>query len=251
MMDGFETVIFRKDKGIGFVTLNRPHVLNAYNVKMRDELFQVFGAIKDDDEIKVVIINGAGEKAFCAGADLSEFLTAPSVIQARRIRHIRDIWGLLNGLEQPVICALHGYVLGSGLEIALFCDFRVCSEDAIFGMPEASLGIIPGAGGTQLLPRTVGIAKAMEILLTGKRIDAQQALRIGLVNIVVKKEELMNTCEKIAKSITPLDQNVVRSIKRLVKSAIDLDINTGMYLESLALNSILTRSKTGKEDKTN
>jgi enoyl-CoA hydratase len=246
MTGGFETIIYRKKDCVGYVTLNRPHVLNAYSVKMRDELFEALQAIKEDDEIRAVIINGSGEKAFCAGADLTEFLTAPSVIDARRIRSRRDIWRLLDEIPQPTICALHGYVLGSGLEIALFCDLRICSEDAIFGMPEASLGIIPGAGGTQLLPRTVGVARALEILLAGERIDAHRAFRIGLVNMVVKKEDLISTCENLAIKITSLDPEVVRRIKRLVKSATNVNLVTGMYLESLTvdlLKKVLSEKK--------
>src|SRR4030067_2448380 len=123
---------------------------------MRNDLYEVLGAIKDDSEVRVAILSGAGEKAFCAGADLSEFLTAPSPIVARQVRFERDVWGLFLSLPQPLIAALHGYVLGSGIEMALCCDLRIASEDARFRLPEASLGIIPAAGGTQKLPRTVG-----------------------------------------------------------------------------------------------
>jgi len=115
----FEVIIYQKQDGIGYVTLNRPGALNAYNLQMRDELYQVLGAIKDDPEVRVVIFKGAGEKAFCAGADLTEFLTAPSPIIARQVRWERDVWGLFLSIDKPLICALHGYVLGDGIEIAL------------------------------------------------------------------------------------------------------------------------------------
>jgi len=229
----FETIIYEKNGAIAHISLNRVHVLNAYNIKMRDELYEVLSAIKDDDEVKVVILSGQGEKAFCAGADLSEFLSAPSVIIARQIRFRRDIWKLFYTLPQPLIAALHGYVLGSGLEMALFCDIRICTPDTLFGMPEVSLGIIPGAGGTQTLPRIVGMGKAMELLLTGKWIDASEALEIGLVNRVVEKKELIPTCEEIAKTILQFDQTVVQRIKDLVKNSLDLTFSEGFYREAM------------------
>jgi enoyl-CoA hydratase/carnithine racemase len=164
-MTNFETLVYEKKDGIAHVTLNRPQAMNTYNIQMRDDLYQILNAIKDDDEVLVSIFKGAGRKAFCAGADLSEFLTAPSPVVARQVRFERDVWGLFLSIPQPLIAALHGYVLGSGIEIALCCDIRIASEDTRFGMPEVSLGIIPAAGGTQTLPRTVGRGKALEMLL--------------------------------------------------------------------------------------
>ncbi|GAH53808.1 unnamed protein product, partial [marine sediment metagenome] len=179
-MSNFETIIYEKLDGVGYIALNRPHALNAYNLKMRDELYQVLGSIKDDPEVKVGIFRGAGERAFCAGADLAEFLTAPSPIIARQVRWERDVWGLFLSITKPLIAALHGYVLGSGIEIALCCDIRLASEDAQFGLPEPGLGIIPAAGGSQTLPRVIGRAKALEILLSGRWIKAEEAHRLKL-----------------------------------------------------------------------
>ena len=136
-MGGFKTVIYEKDSGVAHVTLNRPQALNAFSVQMRDDLYEIMGAIQSDDEVRVAVINGAGEKAFCAGADLKEFLSAPSAVKARRIRAARDLWRLFLSVPQPLIAALHGYVLGSGLEIALFCDLRIAAPDVVFGLPEA------------------------------------------------------------------------------------------------------------------
>ena len=155
-MDGFKTLIYEKKDHMAYVTLNRPQVLNIYNIQMRDDLYQVLSAIKDDPEVKVAIFKGAGEKAFCAGADLSEFLSASTPIVARQVRFRRDVWGLFLSLAQPLIAVLHGYVLGSGIEIALCCDIRIASEDVRFGLPEVGLGIIPAAGATQTLPRVIG-----------------------------------------------------------------------------------------------
>jgi enoyl-CoA hydratase/carnithine racemase len=160
-VSNFEVIIYQKQNDIGYVILNRPEALNAYNLQMRDELYQVLGAIKDDPEVKVAIFRGAGERAFCAGADLTEFLTAPSPVVARQVRWERDVWGLFLSITKPLIAALHGYVLGSGLEIALCCDIRLASEDTQFGLPEVGLGIIPAAGGSQTLPRMIGRAKAL------------------------------------------------------------------------------------------
>ena len=145
-MSGFETLIYEKSDSVAYVTLNRPQALNVYNIKMRDELFEVLSGIKDDPEVRVAIFKGAGEKAFCAGADLSEFLTAPSPVIARQVRFGRDVWGLFLSVPQPLIAAVHGYALGSGIEIALCCDMRIASEDAKFGLPEVGLGILPGSG---------------------------------------------------------------------------------------------------------
>ena len=142
-MSNFSTILYEKKEGIGYVTLNRPEALNAYSIQMRDDLYEILHAIKDDSEVRVAIFKGAGEKAFCAGADLSEFLTAPPPAAARQVRFDRDVWGLFSSIPQPLIAALHGYVLGSGIEMALFCDIRIASEEAQFGLPEVDLGIIP------------------------------------------------------------------------------------------------------------
>jgi len=232
-MNGFETVIYEKTNGIARMTLNRSEALNAYNIKMRDELYQVLTAIKDDHEVKVTILKGAGEKAFCAGADLSEFLTAPSPVVARQVRWERDVWGLFLSLPQPLIAALHGYVLGSGIEMALCCDIRIASEDTRFGLPEVGLGIIPAAGGTQTLPRTTGRGKALEMLLTNRWIDAEEAYGAALVNRVVPRERLIESVEKLAEKIASYDSYAVRYAKEAVLRGLDLPISEGLALEKL------------------
>ena len=237
-MSSFETVIYEKADNIAYVTLNRPQVLNAYNVRMRDELYQVLEAIKDDPEIVVAILKGAGEKAFCAGADLSEFLTAPSPTIARQVRWERDIWGLFLSLPQPLIAALHGYVLGSGIEMALCCDIRIASENAQFGLPEVGLGIIPAAGATQTLPRTVGRANALEMLFTGRRIGADEAYEIGLVNRVVPKDKLLSTVEDMARKIASFDPMAIRYAKQAVVRGLDLPLAEGLELERRLASSL-------------
>jgi enoyl-CoA hydratase/carnithine racemase len=243
-MSDFETVIYEKKGSIAWVILNRPHVLNAYNMRMRDELYEVLGAISDDDDVKVAVLRGIGEKAFCVGADLSEFLTAPSPSIARGVRWERDIWGLFLSLPQPLVAAVHGYVLGSGIEIALYCDIRIASEETQFGLPETGLGIIPAAGATQTLPRTIGRARALEIMLTGRRIGAREALEIGLVNQVVPETELRSTAERMARQIAGFDPAAIRSAKQAVIKGLDLTLREGLELEK-RLASSLIQSKSG------
>ena len=167
-MDGFQTVIYEKRQGIAWLTLNRPRMLNAMNMAMRDELWTVMEAVRDDPDAGVLIIKGAGERAFSSGADISEFGTSPSYIEARRARRERDLWQLMLDLDKPLIAAIQGFALGAGCEMSMCCDLRIASEDARFGLPEVGLGYIPSAGGTQLLPRTVPPGVAMEMILSGE-----------------------------------------------------------------------------------
>jgi enoyl-CoA hydratase/carnithine racemase len=230
-MNGFETIIYEKKDHVAYVTLNRPHALNAYSIQMRDELHEVLRAIKDDDEVRVAIVKGAGDKAFCAGADLTEFLTAPSATKARQIRFRRDLWKLFLSMPQPLIAAVHGYVLGSGMEIAACCDIRIASEDAVFGLPEVGLGIIPGAGGTQTIPRLIGLSRSLEMLLTNRWIPADEAHRFGLVNKVVPKGEHVKTAEEIALRIASFYPEAVRRAKEAITKGIDMPLPQGLELE--------------------
>ena len=240
-MNGYQTLIYEKREGIGFLTLNRPAAMNAYNVQMRDDLYEVLRAIRDDDEVRVGLVKGAGEKAFCAGADLSEFLSAPPPVEARKVRFARDVWRLFLSIPQPMIAALHGYVLGSGIEIALCCDMRIASPETKFGLPEMGLGIIPAAGGTQTLPRTIGRSKALEMLLTNRWIGADEAYQFGLANRVVPKKDLLQTAEEMARKIASYDPVAVRSAKEAVVRGIDMDLQDGLNLER-----ILATRLTGK-----
>jgi len=238
-MNGFETIIYEKSGGIGIITLNRPKYLNVYNVKMRDELYEVLEAIKDDGEVRVVIFRGSGEKAFCAGADLSEFLTAPPPVFARQVRFERDLWGLFLTLNQPLIAALQGYVLGSGIEISLFCDIRIASEDVKFGLPEVGLGIIPAAGGTQTLPRAIGIPAALDMLLAGRWLNAQEAYRLKMINQIVPRKDLWNAAECLAEKIEGFNVKAVTLAKQAVLRGLDLSLADGLNLES-RLSHLLT-----------
>jgi enoyl-CoA hydratase/carnithine racemase len=231
-MSDFEVVIYEKKDDKGFITLNRPKALNAYNIKMRDELFEVLSAAQDDPEVGVIILKAAGEKAFCAGADLSEFLTAPPPVAARQVRFARDIWGLFLQIKKPMIAALHGYVLGSGIEMAMCCDIRVASDDARFGVPEMGLGIIPAAGGSQTIPRVIGRGYAFDMLLSGCWITAAEAKKIKMVNQVVSRAELLPTVEQIADTIRTYDWYALTCAKQAVVEGLDLPLSQGLELEA-------------------
>jgi enoyl-CoA hydratase/carnithine racemase len=242
-MSSFETIIFEKQDIIAYVTLNRPDALNAYNIQMRDDLYEILNAIKIDPDIRVIIFKGVGEKAFCAGADLTDFLTAPSPIIARKVRFERDVWRLFLEIPQPVIAALHGHILGSGIEIALCCDIRIASKDAKFGLPEVNLGIIPAAGGTQTLPRTIGRAKAMEMLLTNRPISGDEAYEVGLVNEVVEREKLYDRAKELANIIAAKPPKAVRLVKQAVVRGLDLSLSEGLNLEKRLASELALKKK--------
>jgi enoyl-CoA hydratase/carnithine racemase len=231
-MSLYEVILYEKSEGTGYITLNRPQALNAYNIRMRDELYEVLGAVNDDPEVEVVVLKGAGEKAFCAGADLTEFLTAPAPVFARQARFERDVWGRFLSIEKPVIAALHGYVLGSGIEMSLCCDIRIAADDTQFGLPEPGLGIIPAAGGSQTLPRVIGVAAALDMLMSGRWLDAGEAQRMKLVNRVVPRAGLLAEVEKIAARIRSNNLPAVRYIKQAVTRGLDLSLREGLELEA-------------------
>jgi len=243
MITDFGAILYEKLGSVAQISLDRPHVLNAYNVQMRDGLYQALEAVRDDPEVRAVVLRGQGERAFCAGADLTEFGTAPSQAIARQVRWERDVWGLLLGLEKPVVAALHGYVLGSGVEMALCCDVRIASEDAQFGMPEVSLGLVPAAGGTQTLPRAVGRGRALELLLGGARINAQEALSMGLVDRVVKGEKLLEAAGSLAQELASRNPEIVAAIKLSVNTGLDMPLIEAMDMERrLAIMALSTRN---------
>ena len=242
-MSDFETILYEKKDTIAYITLNRPQALNVYNIQMRDELYQVLGTLHDDEEVRVVILKGAGEKAFCAGADLSEFLTAPSPMIARQVRWERDIWGVFLNVPQPVITALHGYVLGSGIEMALCSDLRLASENVQFGLPEVALGIIPAAGATQTLPRTIGRAKSLEMLLTGRWIGAEEAYKAGMINQIIPGEKLLSVTETLAKQIASYSPSAVRYAKQAIRRGASMSLADGLKMERTLSSLVLHSSK--------
>jgi enoyl-CoA hydratase/carnithine racemase len=230
-MNPFQTVIYDKQGEVAWLTLNRPDVLNAVNLQMRDELWTIMEAARDDPDLRVLIIKGAGERAFSAGADISEFGTAPSVVEARRARRERDLWGLMLSLPLSLVAAIHGFALGAGCEMSMCCDFRVASDDARFGLPEVSLGYIPSAGGTQLLPRTVSPGVAMGMVLSGDAIDASEALRLGLVQRVVPHERLYPQVEALAHALAARPAEALRWAKEAALQGLDMPLEQGLALE--------------------
>ncbi len=199
-MPDYQTIRMEKKAGIGYLTLNRPEVRNAFSREMIDELQQALAGIDKDNQIRVLIITGAGH-VFQAGADISELLSMQPLDILRWNEGIVRINAALEKLRQPVIAAINGAALGGGLELAISCTLRIAAESAVMGLPEVKLGIIPGTGGTQRLPRLIGKGRAAELLLTGKIIDAREALHIGLVNQVTAAEQLMPAAEKLTAEI--------------------------------------------------
>jgi len=241
----FATVVYEKQGPVAWVTLNRPERLNAFSVQMRDDLYEVMSAVRDDPEVRVAVLKGAGERAFCAGADLTEFGTAPSPVIARQVRWERDLWGLMLGLAKPLIAAVHGHCLGSGLEMSLCCDIRVAAEDTRFGLPEVGLGIIPAAGGSQTLPRTIGRGAALDLVLTGETIDAAEAHRLGLVQRLASRPALYETAGALAARLAGLDPVVVQAAKRAVARGLDLPLTEGLALEAQYVGLTLSRRQKG------
>ncbi|MBI2165959.1 MAG: enoyl-CoA hydratase/isomerase family protein [Chloroflexi bacterium] len=242
MTSAFQTILFSKENGLAGITLNRPEVINAYSVQMRDELYQALEAVREDDKVAVVVLQGAGEKGFCTGADLKEFGTAPSQAVARSVRFERDIWGLWASIQKPFICLLHGYVMGSGLEMALLCDIRIASEDVALALPEAGLGMIPAAGGTQTLSRASGLSSALEMVLTGRRLTAWEALRLGLVSRVVPRERLHAEGDALARELLRRSPSIMGLLKEAVNRGAELPLASALEMEEkLALQAALAR----------
>jgi enoyl-CoA hydratase/carnithine racemase len=212
------------------VTLDRPDRLNAYDVAMRDDLFAALGAVDDDPGVRVLVLRGAG-RAFSTGGDLDEFGSAPSPVVARAVRFQRDVWGRLLGLRAATIAAVHGWTVGGGLEMALLCDVRIAAADARFALPETGLGMIPGVAGTQTLPRAIGVARALELTLTGRRLDARAAARVGLVHRVVPSGRVQAAAMAVARRLARVDPALVCALRRCVRAAFDGPLADGLSLE--------------------
>lgn len=238
-MTAFNTVLYDKSDHIARVTLNRPDVLNVYNMAMRDDLYQVMQAVRDDPDVHGIILCGAGERSFCAGADLTEFGTSESQVVARQVRWERDVWGLFLDIEKPIMAALHGYVFGSGVEMALLSDLRIAAEDSIFCLPEAKLGMIPAAGGTQMLHRIIGSGQTLDLLLTGRRVTATEAYDVGLVHRVVSRENLMAESYNEIRNILSGGLIGVSLAKLAVRHGLDMNLSQGLDLERSYAWSIL------------
>jgi enoyl-CoA hydratase len=228
----YENVLLQKEERVAILTINRPKALNALNNETLLEIKNAVLEVKEDSGIDLLIITGAGDKAFVAGADIS-FMQNLSAMEGRAFGALgQEAFRIIEALEKPVIAAVNGFALGGGCELAMCCDFRIAASSAKFGQPEVGLGITPGFGGTQRLPRLVGTGMAKQMLYTADVIDANEALRIGLVNSVVAPEELMDFVKKIAKRILSKGQIAVRLSKVAANEGMETDIDRAMTIEA-------------------
>jgi enoyl-CoA hydratase len=221
----FETLLYDKGDGIAVLTLNRPDSLNSVNTKMQAEMKEIWGDIEQDKNVRVVIITG-GEKCFSAGADIREQFP-PGMSRPSS----RDQFKKIEDFDRPSIAAISGYCLGGGLELALCCDLRIASETAQFGLVELKVGVVPGAGGMQRLPRTIGITRAKEMLYLAERIDAQEAYRIGLVNKVVPVASLIDEARKMANAMLDMPPHGIKIAKRCVNEGIQMDLASALKFD--------------------
>jgi len=228
----YSTLLYEKKETIGILTINRPEKMNALSNQLTSELKTVLDEIEQDDKLRVLIFTGAGDKAFVAGADINELVIRDAQIGRKVSKERQDLFSRIENLSVPVIAAVNGYALGGGLELALACSIRICSERAKFGAPEVKLGIIPGDGGTQRLPRLVGQGRAMEMILSGDFIDAHEAYRIGLANKVVPHEELMEKTLELADKIASRPPLAVQFAKEAVNRSVRSGSDSGYALES-------------------
>ncbi len=228
----YKTLIYEKKENIGLLIIDRPEKMNAISQELTAELSQLLDEIENDEKLRVLVITGSGDKAFVAGADINELVDRDARLGRRVSRERQEIFSRIENLHVPVIAAVNGYALGGGLELALACSIRICSEKAQFGAPEVKLGIIPGDGGTQRLPRLVGHGRAMEMIITGDFIDAQEAYRIGLVNKVFPAEKLKEAAMELAQKIASRPPLAVRYAKEAVNRSQEGDTASGFALES-------------------
>jgi enoyl-CoA hydratase/carnithine racemase len=242
----FENILLEKKNAIGYVTVNRPKVLNALNMVTMQELGDAFQEIKNDASIRVVILTGAGEKAFVAGADISELATQDAVSGKEYAHRGQAVLDLIENLGKPVIACINGFALGGGCELALACTMRLASDNAKLGQPEVKLGIIPGYGGTQRLPRLVGKGLAMKMVLAGEMITAQEAHRIGLVNEVTAVAELIPRAEAIAAKIVANAPLAVQYAMEAVNKGMEMTLAEGLFLEA-ALFGVCCATEDKKE----
>src|SRR5215475_6035516 len=231
-MTDFQNLLFEKKNQIAYITLNRPKVLNALNMATMEELRQAFASVKDDAEVRVVILTGSGEKAFVAGADIGE-LSVHNPVSAKEYTHKgQAIIDSIENLGKPTIACINGFALGGGCELAMACTMRLASDNAKLGQPEVKLGIMPGYGGSQRLPRLVGRGLAMQMVLAGEMIAAQEAHRIGLVNEVTAPADLMPRAEAIAQKIIANAPLAVQYSLEAINKGLEMTQVEGLYLEA-------------------
>ena len=237
-MAEYETILTGVEDGVGTITINRPDVRNALNTQVVGDLRAALTEFRYDDSVGVVVFTGAGDRAFAAGADIGE-LREKTMLDALGST-MQAVYDEVEGYEKPTVAAINGYALGGGCELAMACDIRIASENARFGLPEVTLSIIPGAGGTQRLARLVGKGKAIEMILTGRMISAEEALRVGLVTQVVSPEKLPEAARETADDILKKGPLAVRLAKLAVHAGFETDQKTGLVIERLAQAVLFT-----------
>jgi enoyl-CoA hydratase/carnithine racemase len=226
-----EPVLYEVADHVATITLNRPDVRNAMNTALREAMLARFTALATDDDVRVIVVTGAGERAFSAGADIREFVEPLVPTQFREQRRRIDFRQVMDRCPQPIIAAIRGVALGGGLELALACDIRIAADDALLGLTEVNLAIIPGGGGTQRLPRLIGRGKALEMILTGARIGAAEALRLGLVERVVPAAEVMTAARELARELAGKAPVALRYAKEAVVKGLEMSLADGHRLE--------------------
>ncbi|MGH9499772.1 MAG: enoyl-CoA hydratase-related protein [Terriglobales bacterium] len=245
----YENILFEKKNAIAYVTVNRPKVLNALNMATMEELRSAFTDARNDAGIRVCILTGSGEKAFIAGADIGELAKHDAVSGKEYTHRGQSVLDLIENLGKPVIACINGFALGGGCEIAMACTMRLASDNAKLGQPEVKLGIIPGYGGTQRLPRLVGKGRAMQLILSGEMITAQEAHRMGLVNEVTAAGELIPRAEAIAQKIIANSPLAVQYSMEAVNRGLEMPLPDALYLEAV-LFSVACSSEDKKEGTT-
>ena len=228
----YETLLYEKADGIATVTINRPDSLNALNNQVYTDLYEIFGEIEKDEEVRVIILTGAGERAFVAGSDITEMASKSSLEIVPFVEIARQASDRIYYLNKPVIAAIHGYTLGGGCELTMCCDLRIASEKARFGQPEISVGVIPGAGGTQRLARLIGMTRAKELIYTGDMIDANTALSYGLINKVVPVEDLMKEAKEMAAKLLTKSSAILSLAKAAITDGASMSLPDALSYET-------------------
>ena len=234
-MSSYANIVYEKEDGIAWITINRPKVLNTLNFEAINELASALEDAEKDDSVRVVVLTGAGDEAFCAGVDINQFMAlTPSKRREFTLNYREKILNRIREMGKPVIAMVNGYALGAGCELTMTCDLAIASENARFGQPEINIAAIPGGGGTQLLPRHIGVKKAMELILTGDMIDAKEAERLGIVNKVVPPDKLRDAVKELAEKLKSKSPVALKIAKAAVNKSLETLLPAGLAYETEA-----------------
>ena len=234
-----QEIIYEQKNAVAYVTLNRPDSMNAFNYQLLLELGQVVEGIRIDPDVRVVVFTGSGDRAFSVGADLKERKTLTESMVRRNLNKIGDVFTMIDQLPQPTIAVINGFAFGGGMELALACDFRIAADSAVMGLTETGLAIIPGAGGTQRLPRLIGESKAMELILTARRVTAEEALNLGMVTQKAPLDSLEETVNTFVGSLLANGPIAIQQAKFAIKQGMMADLQTGLAIERKAYEMTL------------